>query len=64
MNKIAITLEEEDLLELQEILLDEDKEAALNFCKNCIAAKLPEKGDAHCDSTRNNPFLSRPDASV
>ncbi len=64
MNKIAITLEEKDLLELQEILLDEDKEAALSFLKNCIASKLPEKGNGHCDSTRTNPYLQRPDASA
>jgi hypothetical protein len=64
MNKIAITLEEKELLELQEILLDEDKDAALSFLKTCIAAKLPSKGTAPCDSTRINPYLQKPDGLV
>ncbi len=61
MSKIAITLEEKDLIELQEILLDDDKDAALSFLKTCIATKLPSKGDAHCDSTRINPYLQKPE---
>jgi len=61
MSKIVITLEENDLVELQEILLDEDKEAALNFLKTTICAKLPEKGSSHCDSSRLNPYLQKPD---
>lgn len=64
MNKIAITLEEEDLLELQEVLLDEDEKAALDFLKNRIASKLPSKGSDHCDSTRINPFLQKPDGLI
>ncbi len=64
MNKIVITLEENDLVELQEILLDEDKEAALDFLKTTICGKLPEKGNSHCDSSRLNPYLQKPDGTA
>ncbi len=64
MNKVVITLEEKDLLELQEILLDDDKDAALSFLKTCIATKLPSKGSDPCDSTRINPYLQKPDGLV
>jgi hypothetical protein len=57
MGKLVITLDDQDLMELQEILLDEDEKGALEFVKSCIAAKLPSKGSDHCDSSRNNPFL-------
>ena len=57
MGKLIITLDDQDLMELQEILLDEDAKAALDFVKSCIASKLPSKGSDHCDSSRNNPFL-------
>lgn len=61
MHKIVITLEQEDLLELQAVLLDADKAAALDFLNRRIAPKIPAKGDAPCDSTRRNPFLWKPD---
>ena len=60
-NKIVITLSEEDLLELQAVLLDNDQQAALDFLKTRIAAKMPRKGTAPCDSTRLNPYLRKPD---
>ena len=62
-NKVVITLEEQDLLELQEIVIDNDKDGALSFVKTCLMKKIPIKGTAMCDSTRKNPFLrgSRPD---
>jgi hypothetical protein len=60
VGKLVITLEEQDLLDLQEILLDDDKEGALNFVKNRIASKIPGKGTGHCDSTRCNPYLMKP----
>lgn len=63
MSRLVITLEEEDLLDLQEVLLDEDEKAALEFLKARIAAKLPSKGSGHCDSSRNNPYLVKPDSS-
>ena len=61
MGKIVITLQDHDLMELQEILLDEDKDAALEFLQTRIASSVPSKGTGHCDSSRNNPFLMKPD---
>ena len=59
MTKMIITLEENDLLDLQEILIDDDEKASLEFLKSRIAAKIPSKGTSHCDSSRNNPFLMK-----
>lgn len=61
MSKLVVTLEEEDLLELQAILIDRDAAAALLFLQNRIAPKIPRKGTAPCDSTRLNPYLLRPE---
>ena len=63
MAKLVVTLEEEDLLDLQEVLLDDDEKAALDFIKTRIASKIPGKGTGHCDSSRCNPYLMKPDAS-
>ena len=60
MNKMVVTLEESDLVELQAILMDRDQAAALRFLEARVAAKLPQKGTAGCDSTRRNPYLVRP----
>lgn len=57
MNKLLFTVEEKDLLELQEILLDDDEPAALRFLKTRIAPQIPAKGTANCDSSRRNPYL-------
>ena len=54
---IVITLEDKDVLDLQEILLDEDARLALKFIETRIAPQFPEKGSSPCDSTRTNPFL-------
>ena len=59
MNRIVLCLEEEELLSLQEILIDDDESAALEFLKACIAPKIPAKGTAPCDSSRRNPYLLR-----
>ena len=61
MNKVVVTLTEEDLLELQAILLDEDKAGALEFLRTRVAAKIPEKGTAPCDSSRLNSYLLKPE---
>ena len=63
MSKIVVTLEEEDLLELQAVLVDDDPAAALEFLKTRIAAKLPAKGTAPCDSSRLNPYLRKSDGT-
>ena len=61
MVKLVVTLEEADLLDLQAVLLDTDGAAALEFLKTRIASQIPAKGTAACDSTRQNPYLLKPD---
>jgi hypothetical protein len=60
MSKIPIMLEDEALIELHEVLLDEDAEAALTFLRKHIATQIPSKGSAACDSSRKNPYLLPP----
>ena len=60
MNKIVLTLEEKDLVQLQAILMDRDEAAALQFLDSRIAPRIPQKGTAPCDSTRLNPYLLGP----
>lgn len=55
--KVVIILDEADLLELQAVLCDADKSAALEFLKDRVAPKIPAKGKALCDSSRLNPYL-------
>jgi hypothetical protein len=57
MSKLALILEEEELLQLQQVLLDGDEAGALRFLKTRIAPKIPAKGTAKCDSSRSNPYL-------
>ncbi len=59
VNKVFITLDEQPLIELHEVLLDESPAAALEFVKRHIAPKVPRKGTAPCDSSRLNPFILR-----
>ena len=59
MNKVVLTLETEELLELQRVLIDDDQKGALDFLKTRIGPKIPAKGTAFCDSSRNNPYLLR-----
>jgi len=60
MGKLAITLTDEELLELQGVLMDGDEKGALEFLKKRVAPKLPTRGTAPCDSTRKNPYLFKP----
>jgi len=62
MNRLTLTLEEEELLQLQQVLLDDDEAGALHFLKTRIAPKIPAKGAAKCDSSRCNPYLLKPGA--
>ena len=57
MHQVVITLEEADLLALNEVLIDEDPEGALAFLREHIVPKVPQKGNAPCDSSRRNPYL-------
>ena len=59
MHQVVVTLDEKDLLALQAVMLDEDAEGALAFLKERIVPKVPAKGTAPCDSSRNNPYLWR-----
>ena len=61
MGKIVVTLNDEDLLELQAVLLDADEPAALEFLRMRIAPRIPVKGSAACDSSRLNPYLRKSD---
>lgn len=61
MSKLVLTLNEEDLMELQAILMDRDEAMALHFCETRIAPRIPERGTAPCDSTRRNPYLAPPE---
>jgi len=60
MSKLVVTLEEDDLMELQAILIDRDEAGALQFLEARLAARIPSKGTAPCDSTRRNPYLLPP----
>ncbi len=57
MNKMVVALSEQDLVELQAILMDRDKDAALQFLESRIASRLPQKRTEGCDSTHLNPYL-------
>lgn len=61
MSKLALTLEDDELLQLQQVLLDDDEAGALHFLRTRIAPKIPAKGTAPCDSSRRNPYLLKPD---
>ena len=61
MNKVVLSLDEEDLLELQAVILDEDAAAALEFLKTRVVPKVPTRGAAPCDSSRLNPYLRKSD---
>lgn len=61
MGKITLVLSEEEVIELQEILIDDDEKASLDFIKKRIQPKIPKKGTAPCDSSRKNPFLMKED---
>ena len=63
MSKVIVTLEEQDLVDLHAILLDEDAPQALDFLRDRIASRLPQRGTAPCDSSRRNPYLLKPGGS-
>lgn len=59
MDSLVLTLNGDDLVELQAILIDRDRDAALSFLEERVAPRLPRKGTAPCDSTRLNPYILR-----
>ena len=62
MDKTVITLNQEDLIELQAILVDKDEGASLRFLQTRIGPRIPSKGSAPCDSSRRNAYLLKPEA--
>jgi hypothetical protein len=61
MSKIVISLDDADLIDLQQILLDEDEAGALAFLQRRVAQSIPLRGTRNCDSSRCNPYLLRPE---
>ncbi|MHC4915857.1 MAG: hypothetical protein ACYTGB_10235 [Planctomycetota bacterium] len=59
MASVIVKLDDEALLALQEVLIDGDAEAALDFVRKHVATQVPEKGNAPCDSSRLNPYLGK-----
>ncbi len=59
MAKLVLTLADEALLALQQVLLDDDQEAALEFVREYIEPQIPTRGSSACDSSRRNPFLHK-----
>ena len=60
IKKAILTLEPEDVMELERILIDRDKEASLNFLREKIKAKIDaaQKSGMHwhdiCHQNRRN----------
>lgn len=61
MAKVVVTLKDEALLALEQVFLDEDQAAALEFLREHVEPQIPTKGTAPCDSSRLNPFLRKGD---
>lgn len=63
MNKsITLTLNDEEMLELQQIILDDDKDEALAFVKRHFKSKVRAgiMGEGHCQPDR---ICLRPESS-
>ncbi|MDP3030106.1 MAG: hypothetical protein Q8O04_11570 [Deltaproteobacteria bacterium] len=45
---IIIELSEEEIQRIMRIILDEDKEEALGFVKECLGKKIKQKTGPHC----------------
>jgi hypothetical protein len=48
MPNAAITLTEEEQLKLEEILMDQDEKAALEFLRLIVKAKIEQQKKGHC----------------
>ncbi len=47
INPVIIKLTSEEVLRLKRILLDEDKEEALSFLKECVKSQVDQAGRGH-----------------
>ena len=52
MKSVTITLEPKEVLRLEAILMDKDKEEALDFLKTVIRAKIQAQGNRGLDSQK------------
>jgi len=48
MPNVAITLTEEEQIELQQILVDRDERAAYEFLRRVVKAKVDRHIESHC----------------
>ena len=48
MERVAVLLEEEDLIRIRRIITDEDRDEALAFIRDVLEAKVKEKELPHC----------------
>ncbi|MFB0526884.1 MAG: hypothetical protein ACETVO_05395 [bacterium] len=48
MGSVSLTLDEKQKMWLEQIILDEDKEEAYKFLKECIYDKVKAQEQGHC----------------
>jgi hypothetical protein len=58
--QVTVTLHEQDLLELWQVLVDDDEAGALRFLKLNLLPRIPAGTHAACDSNRLNAYLLKP----
>ena len=46
---VSLTLDDKQKMWLEQIVLDEDKEEALRFLKECIYDKIKAQEQGHCE---------------
>jgi hypothetical protein len=54
MKATTITLEAQEVMELEAILLDRDREAALKFLKDVVRAKVRSQGSSELDPSKTS----------
>lgn len=48
MPNVTVTLTEEEQIQLEEIIMDRDEKAALDFLRRCLKAKIERQIKGHC----------------
>ncbi len=48
MAKIVVPLEEQEVIRLEAILVDRDKEAALEYLRKVVMQRIEQQRQAHC----------------
>ncbi len=59
MSNLVVTIGPQAVLGLQALLMDKNGEGAFERLQEQIASQSMEKGNASCDSSRENPLLFR-----